>query len=81
MIHNFKSNPGFTILSKENQKTIVGGRVKVICTCNNSPLMETVVCSANSLAESMNCLAEALKYCKNQGFSGIDCIASGGSTS
>lgn len=77
MIHKFKSKTGFTILSKENQKTIVGGKIKVICICKGSPLMETVVCSSNSFSGTVNCISAATDYCNNHGFSGVDCSVTG----
>jgi len=63
-------------LSKSEQKKIIGGYIKVICTCDNCN-METVVCAARSLGGAVNCLNSAVNYCNSIGCtSGTSCNVS-----
>ena len=51
-------------VSREEMKKVMGGdggKGKLVCTCTGT--MDTVVCSFNSLAGSVNCAAGAIKYC------------------
>ena len=64
-------------LSKNEQRQIFGGYIKVICTCNSCN-METVVCAANSLGGTLNCLTTASNYCSGIGCtSGTSCNVGG----
>ena len=64
-------------LSKDEQRKIAGGYVKIICTCNNCDL-ETVVCAVNSFEGGLKCVHTASDYCRSVGCStGTTCDVSG----
>lgn len=64
-------------LSKDEQRKIIGGYIKVICTCNNCN-METVVCAANTIIGSLQCANSASNYCNSIGCTaGTACNISG----
>jgi len=63
-------------LSKDEQRKISGGKVSVICTCNNCN-METVVCSADSFGGTFNCMTGAHNYCTSIGCPNTSCDIAG----